>query len=107
MYFVLFLDFILNLCPLGKFFMLFCRLLNFFQKQLFLKILSGIPSECQTVWIQIRPNETLGLIWAQSVSKGYEQTIPVSNELNAIMKNTIRWNDLDDMNLFCLFDCMS
>ena len=29
---------------------------NFFQNQLFQKILSGIPSECQTVWIQIRPD---------------------------------------------------
>ena len=25
---------------------------DFFQNQPFLKILSGIPSECQTVWIQ-------------------------------------------------------
>ena len=27
-----------------------------------LKILSGIPSECQTVWIQIRPDILSGLI---------------------------------------------
>ena len=26
---------------------------DFFQNQLFLKILSEIPSECQTAWIQI------------------------------------------------------
>ena len=30
----------------------FCLLLIFFQIQLFGKILSGIPLECQTVWIQ-------------------------------------------------------
>ena len=29
---------------------------DFFQNQLFQKILSGIPSECQAVWFQIRPN---------------------------------------------------
>ena len=27
---------------------------DFFQNQLFGKILSGIPPQCQTVWIQIR-----------------------------------------------------
>ena len=35
--------------------MLFCRQQFFFNK-LFGKILSGIPSECQTVWIQIKPD---------------------------------------------------
>ena len=34
----------------------FCGLLIFFQTQLFLKILQGLPSECQTVWILIRLN---------------------------------------------------
>ena len=29
---------------------------DYFQNQLSPKILSGIPSECQTVWIQIRPD---------------------------------------------------
>ena len=33
--------------------MLFCRLWNF-SKSTFSKNLSGTPSECQTVWIQIR-----------------------------------------------------
>ena len=30
---------------------------DYFQNQNFRKILSGIPSECQTVWIQIRTFE--------------------------------------------------
>ena len=34
----------------------------------------AIPSECQTVWIQIRPNVLSGLIWVQSVCKSYQQT---------------------------------
>ena len=41
--------------------MLFCCLWIFFQKLTFSKKnLSGIPSECQTVWIQIRPD----ICWA-------------------------------------------
>ena len=33
---------------------------DFFQSQLFRKIISGILSECQTVWIQIRPDIYVG-----------------------------------------------
>ena len=33
----------------------FCRLLFFFQNQLSQNIISGIPTECQTIWIQVRP----------------------------------------------------
>ena len=34
----------------------------------------SIPSGCQTVWIQIMPCILLGLIWVQTVCKGYQQT---------------------------------
>ena len=61
--------------------MLFCRLLIFFQNPFFRKILSGIPSECQTDWIQMRPDILSGLIWVQSVCKGYEQKTPVVTSL--------------------------
>ena len=47
---------------------------DFFQNQLFQKILLGIASECQTVWILIRPEILSGLIWVRTVSKGYQQT---------------------------------
>ena len=50
----------LNSLPSGKFFCFFCRLLIFFQNQLFRKSLPGITSECQTVWLQIRPASLLG-----------------------------------------------
>ena len=57
-------------------------MLIFFQKFFFFrKILSGIPSECQTVWIQIRPNILLGLIWVQTVCKCYQQMTPLGKEL--------------------------
>ena len=39
-----------NFCMLGNFHD-FCCQLNFFKINFFKKILSGIPSECQTVWI--------------------------------------------------------
>ena len=37
--------------------------------------LSGIPSECQTVWIQIKSDKLLGLIWVQTVCKSYQMTL--------------------------------
>ena len=43
-----------TLCMLGNFSCFLCRLLTFFQSQLFQKILSGTLSGCQTVWTQIR-----------------------------------------------------
>ena len=52
---------------LGKFFMLFLSSADFFQNQLFRKILSGILSKCQTDWTQIRPDVVWGLIWVQTV----------------------------------------
>ena len=52
---------------------------DFFQNQLFRKIISGIPSECITDWIQIRPNVLSGLAWAQTVCKGYQQMTPGGN----------------------------
>ena len=46
---------------------------DFIQNQHFPKILSGIPSECQIVWNQIRPDFMSGLIWVQTVCKSYQQ----------------------------------
>ena len=64
---------ILTLCMLGNFAFLFCLWIFFFLKIIFFKNnLSGIPSECQTVRIQIRPDILSGLIWVQTVCKGYQ-----------------------------------
>ena len=38
----------------------------------------SIPSECQTVWIQVRPDILSGLIWVQTVCKGYQQMTKVA-----------------------------
>ena len=58
--------------------MLFCCLWIFVFKLNFSKNLSGIPSECLTVWIQIRPDILSGLIWVQTVCKGYQQMTKVA-----------------------------
>ena len=72
---------LLQFCPPGKFFMLFCFVRIFFKINFFEKIISGIPSEYQTDWIQIRPDISSGLIWIQSVCKDYEQKTPVDKKL--------------------------
>ena len=56
------------------------RLLIFFKINFFEKI-SEIPSECQTDWIQIRPDVLSGLIWVQAVCQSYQQTTLGDKEL--------------------------
>ena len=70
-------------------FRVLCCLLIFFKINFLEKFLSGIPSECQTVWIQIRPHDLSGLIWIQAVCKGYQQTTLVGKELTGAVKNTL------------------
>ena len=70
----------LTLCLLCIIFHAFFSSAEFFQNQLFRKILSGLSSECQTVWIQIRPDKMSGLIWVQTVCKYYQQTTKVGKE---------------------------
>ena len=53
----------------------------FFKIFFFEKNISDIPSECQTVWIQVRTDILLGLIWVQTVCKGYKQTKLVDEEI--------------------------
>ena len=38
----------------------------------------SIPPGCQAVWTQIRLNKMLGLIWVQTVCKGYQQMTKVA-----------------------------
>ena len=56
-----------------------------FQNQHIWKGLSGTPSECQKVWIQIKPDILSDLIWVQTVCKNYQQTTLVEKDL-------IKWN---------------
>ena len=59
----------LSICMLGNCSYFYFRLLTFFKIK-FLKINHpGPPSECQTVWIQIKTNIMLVFIWVQTVCK--------------------------------------
>ena len=69
---------VLTLCILGNFACFFCHLWIFLKNELIQKNLFGIPSECQIVWIQIRPDVLSGLIWVQTACKGYQQTTKVA-----------------------------
>ena len=53
----------------------------FFKINFLKKILSGISSECHTVWTLITPDDSSGLIWVQTVCQGYQQTTLVDKEL--------------------------
>ena len=50
----------------------------FFKITFFQRNLLGIPSVCQSVWIQIRPDILSGLICVQTVCKRYQQTTKVT-----------------------------
>ena len=79
----------LTFCPPSEIFHSFLSSADFFQNQLFRKNLSGIPSECQTDWIQIRPTILSGLIWVQSVCKDYDQMTLVDKELKVSNMHTV------------------
>ena len=81
---------ILTLCPLRNF-SCFLSFANFFSTSTFSKnsIRNMVSSECQTDWIQIRPDILSGLIWIQSGCKGYEQTTLVGKELTRQMANRL------------------
>ena len=68
------------------FFLFFFVAVFFFSKKTFEKILSGIPSECQTVWTLIRPDGTSGLILVQTVCQCYQQTKMVDKEIKTIFR---------------------
>ena len=58
-----------SICMLGNCSCFYFRLLTFFKIK-FLKINHpGPPSECQTVWIQIKTDILLVFIWVQTVCK--------------------------------------
>ena len=64
--------------------MLFLSSADFFQNHLFQKNLSGIQTECQRVWIQIRPNIVSGLIWVLTVCKNYQQMTLVDKAVTVL-----------------------
>ena len=73
----------LTFCMLGNISIFFSSACRFLQYHCLHKIISGIPSEFQTVraWIQIRPDVLPGLIWVQLFVKGCQQTKLACKEL--------------------------
>ena len=55
--------------------------INFFFRNVF----SGTPSECQTVWIQIRTDILSGLIKVQTVCNSYRHTSKVADSKEGVM----------------------
>ena len=68
---------------LGHFFHAFSPSADFFLNQLFRKILLGIPSECHS--LKLDQVWYAGLIWVQTVCKGYQQMTLVGKELTCAM----------------------
>ena len=58
---------------INKNFHIFCCLLIFFKINFFEKKNQEYHQECRTVRIQMRADILLGLIWVQTVCKGYQQ----------------------------------
>ena len=64
----------LPFCMLGTVILLdFLLFTDFFSKTNLKKIFSGIATEYQKAWIEIRPDILSGLIMDQTVCKGYQQ----------------------------------
>ena len=74
----------LDIQPVSSTEQVFCCLLIIFKSIFLEKILSGIPSVCQTAWIQSRPDLLSGLTWVQTVCHGYQQTTLAGKELTSI-----------------------
>ena len=75
----------LYICMLGNSSCFYFRLLTSF-KIIFLKINhQGPPSECQTVWIQIKTDILLVFIWVQTTAKGYWQTTKLSTGMQRVI----------------------
>ena len=58
----------------GKFCMLFCHMLIFFKIDIFENVFQE-HHQCQTVWIQIRPEILSSQIWVQTVYIGYPESV--------------------------------
>ena len=65
-------------------FFVFCGFFFFFLKINFFKKIFLEYHQCQTVWIQISPDVSSGLIWVQTVCTGYQQMTKVATSWERI-----------------------
>ena len=63
---------------------------DFFQNQFLEKNHSGTLSECQRVWIQIKPDNSSGLIWVQNCLQKYQKMTLVGNSHDCRKQQTFR-----------------
>ena len=90
--------------PLGNFscFFVVCRFflkINFFEKK------NQEYHQCQTVWIQTRPDILSGLIWVQTVCKGYQlrrQRVKLSEYITHYKASKYMYECIFE-NYFCYF----
>ena len=76
----------LYICMLGNCSCFYFRLLTFFKTKFIELNHQGPPSECQTVWIQIKTDILLVFIWVQTVcKKGYWQTTKLSTGMQRVL----------------------
>ena len=74
---------IFQYCFYYSFTLYYCAIFNSLNAESF-----SIPSGCQTVWIQIRPDILSGLIWVQTVCKVYKQMIKVTASRQRVRYST-------------------
>ena len=75
----------LSICMLGNCSCFYFRSLTFFKIK-FLKINHpGPPSECQTVWIQIKTDIPLVFIWVQTVCKRLSTATKLSTAMQRVI----------------------
>ena len=83
-----------TLCQLRNFVCFFVICWNYQSKSTILKTsFRNSIRVSETAWIQIRPDIVLGLIWVQTVWKGYQQTTLEGKELNWIPSRA--WSSWD------------
>ena len=89
-----------SLHPGNFFFFFFLPSADFFLNQLFQKTLSGIPTKCQTDWIQISLRILTSLIWFQTVCRRYQQTTLGGIDLKCNWSASTSFNSLPPGNFF-------
>ena len=81
----------------GKYFILFCLLLIFFNINFFEKLFQEYHLSVKQRWIQIRPDVLSDLIWVQIVCKSYQQTTLGDKRVKITDKNINKKTQMRDL----------
>ena len=80
------LNYVIIRCLLGNFRAFFLSSIDYLSKSPFSKISLRNTIKVSNSWIQIWPGVSSGLLWVQSVCKGYQQTPKVGKELRWLQR---------------------